>query len=53
VTDEDGYWYLDLYPNSVLSPSDTKYIFHIFSASGTILRLEVEVPDQTSWELQW
>ena len=53
VTDDDGYWYLDLYPNSVLSPSDTKYIFHIFSPSGTILRLETKVPDQTSWELQW
>lgn len=53
VTDEDGYWYLDLYPNSVLSPSDTKYIFHIFSPSGTILRLKKEVPDQTNWELQW
>ena len=53
LTDENGYWYLDLYPNSVLSPSDTKYIFHIFSPSGTILRLQTEVPDQTSWELQW
>ena len=53
VTDDDGFWYLDLYPNSVLSPSDTQYIFHIFSPSGTILRLKTEVPDQTSWELQW
>jgi hypothetical protein len=52
VTDNQGYWYLDLYPNSSLSPSDTQYIFHIFSSSGTILRLETEVPDQTSWELQ-
>ena len=53
VTDDDGFWYLDLYPNSVLSPSDTKYVFHIFSPSGTILRLETEVPDLASWELQW
>ncbi len=53
VTDDDGFWYLDLYPNSVLSPSDTKYIFHIFSSSGTILRLQTEVPDQASWGLQW
>lgn len=44
---------MDVYPNSVLSPVDTKYIFNIFSPSGTILRLEAEVLDQTSWELQW
>jgi hypothetical protein len=53
VTDDEGYWYLDLYPNSGLSPSDTKYHFHVFGSSGTILRLETEVPDQTSWELGW
>jgi len=53
VTDDNGFWYLDLYPNSVLSPSDTKYIFHIFSPSGTILRLQTEIPDQATWELQW
>lgn len=52
TTDENGYWYLDLYPNSVLSPSGTKHTFHIFSTSGTILKLEAEVPDQTSWEMQ-
>jgi hypothetical protein len=53
LTDTQGFWYLDVYPNSALSPVDTKYIFNIFSPSGTILRLEAEVPDQTSWELQW
>jgi len=53
VTDEDGFWYLDLYPNSILNPSETKYIFKLFSPSGTILRLETGVPDQGSWELQW
>ncbi len=53
VTDDDGFWYLDLYPNSVLSPAGSKYLFNIFSPSGTILRLETEVPDQTSWEIQW
>jgi hypothetical protein len=52
ITDENGYWYLDLYPNSVLNPAGTKYTLHIFSTSGTILKLEAEVPDQTSWELQ-
>lgn len=53
ATDEEGYWYLDLYPNSVLNPSDTKYIIFIYSPSGTILRIEATVPDVGSWELQW
>jgi hypothetical protein len=53
VTDHEGYWYLDLYPNSALIPSGTMYSFRIFSPSGTILRLEVQVPEQASWELQW
>lgn len=53
TTDDEGYWYLDLYPNSTLNPSDTKYIFFIYSPSGTILRIETTVPDQVSWELQW
>jgi len=53
VTDDDGYWYLDLYPNSFLNPSGTTYNFNLFSPSGTILKLEIEVPDQGSWELQW
>jgi hypothetical protein len=53
VTDHEGFWYLDLYPNSVLSPSGTMYRFRIFSSPGTILGLEVQVPEQASWELQW
>ena len=53
TTDEEGYWYLDLHPNSALNPSNTKYIFFIYSPSGTILRIETMVPDQGSWELQW
>jgi hypothetical protein len=53
LTDDEGFWYLDLYPNSSLIPADTKYVFHLFGSSGTILRLEVEVPDQTGWQLQW
>ncbi|MGB8656918.1 MAG: hypothetical protein WCE90_03925 [Candidatus Zixiibacteriota bacterium] len=53
LTDDNGYWYLDLYPNSILSPSNTKYLFHLFDPSGTILRLETTVPTQGSWELQW
>jgi hypothetical protein len=53
TTDDEGYWYLDLYPTSVLNPYDTKYIFFIYSPSGTILRIETTVPNQSSWELQW
>jgi hypothetical protein len=53
ATDEEGYWYLDLHPNSALNPSDTKYTFFIYSPSGTILRIETTIPDQGSWELQW
>ncbi len=53
LTEDDGYWYLDLYPNSILNPSSTKYIFHLFNPSGTILKLEMEVPEQGAWELQW
>lgn len=53
TTDDEGYWYLDLYPNSAINPSDTKYMFFIYSPSGTILRIETTVPAQGSWELQW
>jgi hypothetical protein len=53
TTDDQGFWYLDLYPNSALNPVDTKYIFFIYNPSGTILRIETPVPNQASWELQW
>jgi hypothetical protein len=51
-TDSDGYWYLDLYPNSRLSPSNTQYDFTIYIPYGTILKLKTAVPEQSSWELQ-
>jgi hypothetical protein len=53
TTDDEGYWHLDLYPNSALNPSDTKYMFFIYASSGTILKIETAVPDQANWELQW
>ena len=53
VTDLNGYWYLDLFPNLVLTPSDSKYRFNIYVPSGSVLRLETSVPDQTSWELSF
>jgi hypothetical protein len=51
-TDSDGYWYLDLYPNSILTPSNTQYDFSIYIPYGTILKLKTAVPLQSSWELQ-
>ncbi len=51
-TDSDGYWYLDLYPNSILTPSNTQYDFSIYIPYGTILRIKTTVPEQSSWELQ-
>lgn len=52
-TDSDGYWYLDLYPNSKLSPSNTQYDFTIYIPYGTILKLKTTVSEQASWELVW
>lgn len=51
VTDNNGYWYLDLFPNVILTPADSKYRFNIHVPSGSVLRLETEVPNQSSWEL--
>lgn len=53
TTDSNGYWFIDLYPNSILTPDSTKYTFYIHLSSGTILRLEKEVPNQASWQLSW
>ncbi len=53
TTDSDGYWYLDLYPNSILSPDATQYEFLIYSTQGTILRLKAVVPEQSSWGLSF
>lgn len=51
-TDSDGYWYLDLYPSSILTPSNTQYDFTIYIPYGTILKLKTLVPEQSSWQLQ-
>jgi len=52
-TDSDGYWHLDLYPNSDLYPYNTEYEFLIYGDNGTILRLKKAVPEQSSWELSF
>jgi len=50
-SDSIGYWYLDLYPNSTLTPDTTQYNFFIYGSGGTILKLKTTVPNQSSWEL--
>ncbi len=52
-TDDDGYWFLDLYPSALLSPNTTKYEFEIRFTSGAILRRKLIVPNATSWLLTW
>ncbi len=53
ITDSNGYWFLDLYPNAILNPSNTKYLFTVTVTSGAILKLETLVPNQSSWELSF
>ncbi len=52
-TDSLGYWELDLLPNSVLDPADSKYEFEIYYEPGRIARKKVIIPDQAGWELDW
>jgi len=53
TTDEDGYFYLDLIPSSLLEPSGALYEISISSTGGAILRQRVTIPDATSWCLSW
>jgi hypothetical protein len=54
TTDANGYWQMYLYPNSILTPDDTKYEFIIYSAQGKmLLKTKVTVPDQNQWELNF
>jgi len=52
-TDSTGYWYLDLYPSSALTPGSTRYEFEIRLESGAVLRRRITVPDSSSWLLSW
>ena len=51
-TDSTGYWQIDLFPNSVLSDADSKYLFIIEYPSGIVFKTRVEVPDSASWQLK-
>jgi len=53
TTDSEGYWYLDLFPNSVLNPDTTSYTILIYGSRGIILNLKAKVPIQSSWELSF
>ena len=54
TTNSQGYWYLDLYPDTLLTPSGTKYEFMMFKTVGTIRKdTAVIVPNQSCWQYQW
>ena len=52
VSDADGYWFLDLIPNSALEPDDTKYDLTLQYPSGIILRKQITVPAATNYWLR-
>lgn len=57
-TDSNGYWYVDLYPNSRLTPSGTRYKFeikdendnHLLKTGAGQYWIKSTVPDQQKWE---
>ncbi len=53
ITDNGGYFYLDLIPSDSLVPAGVKYEFTISRTDGTILRQRLTVPDTTLWRLTW
>ena len=53
ASDSAGYFYLDLIPNSDLTPDTSKYEVTITRSDGTILRERITVPDMPGWELSW
>jgi len=50
--DSTGYWEIDLFPNSVLSNVNSKYLFIIENSAGIVLKTRVAVPDSASWQLR-
>jgi hypothetical protein len=51
-SDSAGYWYMDLFPNQLLSKTDSKYLFIVEYPSGVIYKTKTAVPDSSSWQLQ-
>jgi hypothetical protein len=52
TSDSSGYWQIDLFPNSVLSKTNSKYQFALEYPSGVILKSKVVVPDTVSWQFR-
>jgi hypothetical protein len=52
-TDSMGYFYLDLIPNSVMTPDTARYEFTIMRSDGAIIRERVAIPAVPSWQLNW
>lgn len=54
TTDSTGYWKLNLYINSLLTPATTKYQIWIYIPQGNLFHSDtVVVPNQPSWELPY
>jgi hypothetical protein len=50
-SDSTGYWYIDLFPNQLLSRTESAYLFTVEYPSGVIYRKKTAVPDSSSWQL--
>jgi hypothetical protein len=53
TTDATGYWHMNVYPNSLLTPTGTKYHIKVTKPSGVIMEKDFTVPDVDSWEITW
>jgi len=52
-SDSLGHWEVPLYPNSILNPSDSKYIFVFRIGRDEWKRENIIIPDQDTWEFDW
>jgi hypothetical protein len=53
TADSTGYWHLDLFPSSALTPDNTQYEFTIRLSSGAILHRKLTVPSTPQWLFTW
>lgn len=53
LSDTAGYFYMDLIPSEVLTPTGMKYLISVTYPAGTILKKKIEVPDMATWQLTW
>jgi hypothetical protein len=51
--DADGFFHLDVFPNSVLTPDSTVYQVLIRHTDGKIFSDTLTVPDSSSWRMIW